>query len=105
MKTKNQEEIEFLKGYIHYSPFARVLEVEALWDKAKNMKASDERSKLFFLAVESFFMQQETLYKFIKAVKEAVSGKSFLKTIKVCQVPDFLDSRLLSFFFRCHFEN
>lgn len=85
MKTKKQEEqeeIEFLKGYVQFSPHARVYEVEALWDKAKGMKSSDERAILHLLAIESFFMQQETLYKFLKATRAAVNGKNYLATLK-----------------------
>lgn len=77
-KAKSQEEIKFLKGYVEFSPRARVLEAKALWNMAKGMKASDERALLYLVAIESFFMQQETLYKFLKATKAAVDGKDFL---------------------------
>ena len=76
-----QREIDFLKGYVQLSPEARVLEVEALWDKGRNMQPCDERAILFLLAVESFFMQQETLYKFLKATKATAGGKDYLTTL------------------------
>lgn len=70
------KEITFLKGYVEYSVKARTLQVDALWEKAKDLKPCDERELLYLLAIESFFMQQETLYKFLSAIKKASSGKS-----------------------------
>jgi len=80
-KSDKQKEIDFLKGYVQLSPEARVLEVEALWDKAKNMRPCDKRAILYLLAMESFFMQQETLYKFLKATRAAAIGKDYLNTL------------------------
>lgn len=81
-KLNNKEEVDFLKGYIQFSPSARVLEAKALWGMAKNMKPCDERAMLCLVAIESFFMQQETLYKFLKATKARVSGKNYLATLQ-----------------------
>ena len=76
-----EDEIDFLKGYIQLSPEARVLEVKALWDNAKNMEPCDKRAMLYLLAIESFFMQQEALYKFLKATRAATIGKDYLNTL------------------------
>ena len=81
VQFSKQEEIEFLMGYVNLSPGARVLEIKALWQEAKNMKPSNERGLLYLLAVESFFMQQETLYKFLKATKAAANGKNFINVL------------------------
>lgn len=80
-KTTRKEEIEFLKGYVEFSPQARVLEAEALWNKAKKMKPCDKRAILYLLTIGSFFMQQETLYKFLRATKAAANGKDYLSTL------------------------
>ncbi len=81
-RLSKQQEIDFLKGYIQLSPMARILEAEALWSKAKEMKPSDKRAILYLLAMESFFMQQETLYKFLKATRAAATGKDYLNTLR-----------------------
>jgi len=81
-KSTKQEEIDFLKGYVEFSPKARVLEAKALWGMAEGLEPSDERAILFLIAIESFFMQQETLYKFLKATKAASLGKDFLSVIQ-----------------------
>lgn len=80
-KFSKQDEIDFLKGYIRLSPEARVLETKALWDKAKDMQPCNKRALLYLLAIESFFMQQETLYKFLKATKAVAVGKNYLNTL------------------------
>lgn len=81
-RPSKQQEIDFLKGYIQLSPMARILEAEALWSKAKEMEPSDKRAILYLLAIESFFMQQETLYKFLKATRTAATGKDYLNILK-----------------------
>jgi len=81
MNKTVQDEIDFLKGYVEFSVEARVLEVEVLWNAARNMKPSDNRALLFLIAIESFFMQQETLYKFLKATRSAVLGKDYLSVL------------------------
>jgi len=81
-KNTNQDEIDFLKGYVEFSPKARVLESKALWKMGKDMQPCDERAILYLIAIESFFMQQETLYKFLKATKAVADGKDYLNTLK-----------------------
>ncbi|MEA2020774.1 MAG: hypothetical protein U9M98_03640 [Patescibacteria group bacterium] len=45
------------------------------------MEPCNERALLYLLAIEAFFMQQETLYKFLKATKSAADGKNYLSTL------------------------
>lgn len=83
VQTDGDKEINFLKGYVEYSVKARTIESEALWEKAKGLNPSEDREILYLLAIESFFMQQETLYKFLYATKKTVGkgSETYINTL------------------------